>query len=763
MACVAAGVLGVIVAFVVPLPERLGQPNSAVVTWRDGMPAHVFLAPDDRWRVAVEVEEIDPNYIKALLALEDQRFWWHPGVDPVAIARASWSNLSAGKVVSGASTLTMQLVRMVEPRPRTLWSKGIEALRAMQLEVRMSKPEILGHYLRFVPYGRNIEGVDAAALTYFGHRSDALSAHEIATLLAVPQAPNTRYPSFRNKGRLKTGRDAVAKELITLGALAGDELGALGKVEAMEVPAELHPFPREIPHAAIWLRGKFPGRERLETTLDAQMTRAAVRLLEEGKGMLWEDRIFNGSVVVTDHAKQEVRVLVGNVDFFDGQHAGQLPGFTIARSTGSLLKPLLLGLAIDQGIAHPDMLLPDVPVVRGRWHPQNFTGTFEGLVSVRDALSRSLNIPFVLMAEHLGTPNLTHALHKAGFAHLSKDPEHDGLGVVIGGVEATPLEIAGLYGAMAHGGRFGQPILLKDLKKESPIPLISPASAHLVQQTLMERSRPDRPWRESDGSKQIAWKTGTSNDHRDAWSAGSVGDLTAVIWLGNFSAVPSLALVGQRRASPFMFDLFEDISPLRTRDPLPAPKDLVSVSVCTFSGMRPTTSCPHTREVMAPKASVAMEECPYHDTVEVEAHTGMRVHSSCRAGRVTKMQSVMSFDPLVAKHLNTSGQAELMPPWAKGCEPLGAEGGGKLRVTQPRQGDIVLLIPGLRTSEQKVPFRVQAGPNSGELHWFLDGAFLGSTPPEEAYWWVPTEGTHELVVMNTAGDSVKRAFEVQGR
>jgi len=326
-------------AWWVPLPERLTAPHSVVIEYRDGTPAHVFLAPDERWRIPLRPQAIDPAYLRALLALEDKRFSWHPGVDPLAVARAVVSNVTKGRRVSGASTLTMQLVRVLEPRPRTLWSKIIESFRAVQLELRLSKDDILAAYLQFVPYGRNVEGVEAASLAYFGHSATHLSPAEIATLLAVPQNPNRRFPTPENAARLKAARDEVARRLLEdlalpLGpaeAKASSE-AVLAEIRNTSVPRGLTPFPREAPHAALWLRAQRGDLARLRTTLDAGTQRLAERLLRDAAGEFATKGIHNGSAVVVDHERAELLALVGSFDFFDTRHGGQITGFDTPRS-----------------------------------------------------------------------------------------------------------------------------------------------------------------------------------------------------------------------------------------------------------------------------------------------------------------------------------------------------------------------------------------------------------------------------------------------
>ena len=767
LGCAALALMALVAAWIIPLPERLATRDSLVVQWRDGKPAHVFLSQDDMWRVRIGAQEVDARYVDALIALEDQRFWHHPGVDAIAIARALRSNISHGEVVSGASTLTMQLVRVLEPRPRTLSSKIIEALRAMQLELRLSKPEILEHYLRFAPYGRNIEGVDAAALAYFGHRATALSNAEIATLLAVPQAPNRRYPSERNAERLRQGRDAIARELLGVGAL---ELGegdhkitpeqALAQVLAQQPPLLLSPFPRELPHLAVWLKQRHEDALHLTTTLDEGTQRVAERLMRERHSEYETRGIHNGAVVITDHASMEVRALVGNFDFHDERHAGQIAGFSTPRSTGSLLKPVIMAMAMDRALVHPKMLVRDVPIERGAWTPTNFDDTFNGLVTLEDALARSLNIPFVELIEAVGQESLLETLRQSGFAHLDARPGHYGLGIAVGGVEATPLEVSALYGMLANKG---EARALRWLKKDEsvqdspPRRLLGAGSAWLALQAMAQRERPDITY-DANTQRDIHWKTGTSNNYRDAWSAGIAGELVAVAWLGNFSNASSPELIGSRAAAPLMFDLIQALVP-HDAPGLERPEDaLKTMRVCALSGMRPGPACEHTHSVDVPTASVPMSVCPYHEHIQVDVESGEAVRASCRAGHEVKQLTVATFPADVARWMGASDRARAArPEWAPGCSPPASEHAPQLRL--PRRRHSVMLIPGIPSQSQRVPFEAMSAVK-GELSWFVDGEFIGSTATLEKIWWEPVEGEHEVVVMDATGRASRRDLVV---
>ncbi|HWU85952.1 MAG TPA: transglycosylase domain-containing protein, partial [Kofleriaceae bacterium] len=406
---------GIGLAFAVPLPERPAVP-SVVVEYRDGRPAFVFLSPDDKWRLPVDLGRVDPTLVEALVALEDKRFFRHDGIDAIAIARAAFTNLAAGRRVSGGSTLTMQLARLLEPRPRTVPSKLLDMFRAVQLDLRLGKREILEAYLARTPYGGNVEGIESAAWSYFGHGAAHLTPLEIATLLAVPQGPTRYAPRPANAARLRARRDAILGKLVRAGVFSGaDAASALEEVAAVPPPERLRRMPREAPHAAFVLRARHPGETAIRSTLDPGAQALAEREVALRAAELESKGIHGGAVVVVDHRTREVVALVGSLSFFAGaQHGGQIAMFARPRSPGSTLKPFLYALAIDRGLALPGYLVADVPAQYGTYRPRNFDGDYAGLVTLRDALGRSLNLPFVELLQQYGVERFLGDLGRMG-------------------------------------------------------------------------------------------------------------------------------------------------------------------------------------------------------------------------------------------------------------------------------------------------------------------------------------------------------------
>jgi penicillin-binding protein 1C len=752
----------VALAYIVPLPDR-DTGWSVVIEYRDGKPAYVFLSPDDKWRLQTELDRLDPQFVDALVALEDKRFWTHHGVDPVAVVRAAWLDLAKGRRVSGGSTLSMQLARLLEPRPRTFANKLIDMFRAVQLDLRLDKREILEEYLSRTPYGENIEGIEAASWSYFGHGPRRLTALEIATLLAVPQGPVRFAPSKDNADRLRARRDAILDKLITAGVFDRiDAIAAEADAKMTAPPDHLRPMPREAGHAAVWLRARHPAELRIRSTLDAGAQALVERQVQLRAAELQRHGIFGGAIVVVDHHTREVVALAGNLDFRDAHHGGQIAMFDRARSPGSALKPFLYAYAIDRGLALPDYLVPDVPGQYGTYRPRNFDGTWSGLVTLRGALARSLNLPFVDLLQQVGVEAFVGELAHAGVtAAAAAPPGQYGLSLIIGGVEVTPLELAALYATLAEDGGYAPlRFTTRDLPR-TPASMFGRGAAYLTKQALSLKDRPDFPRRRDVAGvpPEIHWKTGTSFGFRDAWAAGSGPAYTAVVWTGNVDHAPSAELVGSEAAGPLLFDVLEALAD-RTRTPqLPSPPDdLAYVDVCAYSGHIAGEACEHRVKVLAPIHAVPTTPCPYHHAYDVERDTGRAVTPACRRpdrGVARKSFVVLpsSVNAWLASHDRAIPEA---PVFADGCAP---DSEAPPVLLTPGEGEVVTLVPGLPAERQFVQLTTSA--HTSHVAWFIDGALIGTATASDRVFWTPTPGKHEIVVADDSGRKARRTVQVK--
>jgi penicillin-binding protein 1C len=748
-----------LLVFAVAMPER-GGGWSTVVEYRDGSPAHVFLSPDDKWRLQVSLDRVDPKLVEALVALEDKRFWSHDGVDPLAIGRAAWSNLTSGRRVSGGSTLSMQLARLLEPRPRTIPSKLVDMFRAVQLDLRLSKHEILEEYLARTPYGENVEGIESASWTYFGHGARHLTPLEIATLLAVPQGPARFAPSAANENRLRTRRDAILGKLIEAGVFPEvDAHAALAEAAVTPPPDRLQAMPRHAPHAAISLRTRYRDRDRIRSTLDAGAQALVEREVELRAPELHRKNIYSGAIVVVDHRTREVVALAGSLDFNDTLHGGQIPMFERPRSPGSTLKPFLYALAIDRGIALPGYLVADVPNQYGTYRPRNFDNDFAGLVTLRDALAKSLNLPFIDLLARLGVEHFIGELERMDVSRARAIPGTYGLSMIVGGIELTPLEVAGMYATLAEDGRY-RPLRLVDTDAiGADAPIFASGSAFLTRQALAEKDRPDFPRRRDVHGlpAEIHWKTGTSFGFRDAWAVGSGPRYTTVVWTGNVDNKSSAELVGSEAAGPLLFDILEGLAD-RARKPVPSspPADLTTIEVCAYSGHVASDACGDRRKVLARLHAVPTVPCPYHQAYEVDRETGHAVLPSCRApgrsyDRKTFVVLPSSINAWLAARNRSIPEA---PVLADGCT---APGGSPIMIT-PSEGQVVTLIPGVPAKHQSIPLAVSTRATT--VSWFVDGALVATVPASERAYWVPSPGKHDIVVSDDAGHKARRSLEV---
>ncbi len=751
-------------AFAVPLPARTA-PWSQSIEYRDGRPAHIFLAADDKWRLPVTLADVDPAFVRALTALEDRRFWHHDGVDPLAIGRAIWTDLRHGRRVSGGSTITMQLARLLEPRPRTYRSKLVELFRATQLDLRLGKREILEAYLSRTPYGGNVEGVASAAWTYFGHGPAHLTPLEIATLLAVPQGPARFAPRAANTARLRARRDAILAGLIADGVVSGaDAAMALVDAAATAPPDHLRAMPREAPHATQALRDRTPGRTRVRSTLDGGIQAIVERTVALRAPDLQRRGITSGAVVVIDHHTREVVALVGSLDWRDPAHGGQIAMFDRARSPGSTLKPLLYALAIDRGLALPGYLVSDVPTQYGTYRPNNFDGQWQGLVTLADALTRSLNLPFVDLLARFGVDRFLGELRRMGIASARTSPGVFGLSLVVGGIEVTPLELGALYATLAGDGEYRPLRLVLDPAAPAPAAtrIFGAGAAYLTRQALSLRDRPDVPHRRALTGLpvDIHWKTGTSFGFRDAWAVGSGPTYTAVVWTGNVDRTGSAELVGSEAAGPLLFDVLEALSDhARARPPSAVPDDLGEIEVCAYSGHLPGPACTDRVRVLAPLRSVPTEPCPYHHAYDVDPATGLAVLQACRVAGVAYVRTSFTILPsavvawLVAQHRAVPE----LPVFAPACSADLAI--APPEITSPVASQVVTLIAGVAPGSQRIA--LAATTRASSLSWFVDGALVATVPSSERVYWIPTPGAHVIVATDDAGHRARRTLVVR--
>ncbi|MFZ5691630.1 MAG: penicillin-binding protein 1C [Pseudomonadota bacterium] len=540
--------IGLWVRALPPLPRSVALASSVEVVDRGGRLLRPYATEEGRWRLKARFEDVDPRYLDMLIAYEDKRFRSHFGIDPVAMLRAAWQWLIHREIVSGASTITMQVARLLEPRTeRTLAAKLRQMVRAVELERAMSKDDILALYLTLAPYGGNLEGIRAASLAYFGKEPKRLTRAEAALLVALPQSPEARRPD-RSAERARLARDRVLGRIAADISIPADEIAA---ARAEPVPAQRTAMPALAPHAADQAVIAAPDLRRHELTIDARLQRA-LEILARERALSFGPEI-SVAILAVDHASGEVLARVASSDYFDHSRAGQVDLTRALRSPGSALKPFIYGLAFEDGLAHPETLIDDRPIRFGNYAPENFDLTFQGTVPVRKALQLSLNVPAVALLDRVGAARLTARLSQAGGSMVFPKGEVPGLAMGLGGVGVTLSDLTMLYAGLA---RQGMTVPLIERKSEAalarpPRHLLDPVAAWYVGNVLIGTPPPENAAR-----NRIAFKTGTSYGYRDAWAVGFDGRRTIGVWVGRPDGAPVPGILGRTAAAPILFDAF---------------------------------------------------------------------------------------------------------------------------------------------------------------------------------------------------------------
>ena len=531
-----------------PAPLGEGLAFSTLVVDREGRLLRPYTTPEGRWRLPATRESVDPRFLELLFAYEDRRFNAHHGVDPIALGRAVSQLLTNGRIVSGASTITMQVARLLEPRSeRSFVAKLKQIVRAVEIERALSKDEILALYLSLAPYGGNLEGVRAASLAYFGKEPRRLTLGEAALLVALPQSPEQRRPD-RSTEAVRHARDRVLDRVAAAGRVPADEIA---RAKQEPVPDGRKPMPMLAPHAADAVVAAAPQRSFHRLTIDATLQKNLEELARERARALGPD--ISVAILAVDNASGEVLARVASADYFDIRRAGQVDMTQAVRSPGSTLKPFIYGLGFEDGLIHPDTLIEDRPIRYGSYAPENFDLSFQGTVTVRRALQLSLNVPAVAVLDKVGASRFAARLEQAGAAFVLPPGEVPGLAMGLGGVGVKLSDLVALYVGLA---RLGTTVPINERAasgEEAPTPrrLLDPAAAWYVGNILLGTPPP-----ENAPGGRIAFKTGTSYGYRDAWSVGFDGKRTIGVWVGRADGAPVPGLVGRVAAAPIVFDAF---------------------------------------------------------------------------------------------------------------------------------------------------------------------------------------------------------------
>jgi penicillin-binding protein 1C len=543
---------------------------STTVVDRNGKLLRAYAMADGRWRLPVAAKSgVDPGYLKLLLAYEDRRFYQHGGVDPLALGRAALQLITRGHIVSGGSTITMQLARLMEPRrERSVYAKLRQVVRAIEIERQLNKDQILDLYLALAPFGGNLEGVRAASIAYFAKEPKRLSLAESALLVALPQSPETRRLD-RYPDAARAARDRVLDRMVEDGRVSAEDAA---QAKATLVPRLRKPMPILAPHSADQAIANVKDAPVIVLTLDSSLQKVFEALARDRAIALGPN--ISVAIIAVDNGSGDVLARIGSPDYFDDRRAGQVDMTRAVRSPGSTLKPFIYGLAFEDGFVHPESLIDDRPIRFGSYAPENFDMTFQGTVPVRKALQLSLNVPAIALLDRVGASRLSSRLKQAGANLVLPKDESPGLAMGLGGVGITLQDLVQLYSGLARLGNtwpLREIMIAKDGQRDS-LRLMDQVAAWQVGNVLIGTPPP-----ENGVHNRIAFKTGTSYGYRDAWSVGFDGRITIGVWVGRPDGAPVPGLVGRTAAAPILFDAFARTGKLPAALPRP-PKGAVVVA-----------------------------------------------------------------------------------------------------------------------------------------------------------------------------------------
>ncbi len=706
-----------------PLPNQSNR-QALLIVARDGTPLRAFADDAHVWRHPVTLAEVSPLYIETLLAYEDRWFSWHPGVNPVALLRAGWQWLWHGRVVSGGSTLTMQVARVLEPMPRSLAGKLFQVIRALQLEWRFSKDEILTLYLNYAPMGGVLEGVEAASRVYLGKAAKRLSHADAALLTVLPQAPSRLRPD-RHAARARLARDKVLQRMV--GQWRTQDIR-----DALQEPvlAQTLRDPLLAPLLAERLRKEAQGHQRLDTTIDAQFQNSVELLLTSRLSQL-PARVSMAALVM-DNATLEVRAYAGSADFSDSERFAHVDMVRASRSPGSTLKPFLYGLALDEGLIHSESLLADVPQSFSGYQPGNFQQSFHGRVSVSEALTKSLNVPAVEVLERLEPKRFVAALRRGGLKLDLPQAEAPNLSVILGGAGTSLEQLVGAYATFAREGLSGVPRYIPQAAKVEQR-MMSPGAAYIIRDILESGDPMGRATEQGPGLRRgLAWKTGTSFGFRDAWSVGVSDRYTVGVWVGRPDGTPNPGFFGANIAAPLLVDIFAAID---TQAPAPrlAPATVTQANICwplgTVFRAETSTLCHEQRSAWIlngtapPTFPDRLRGGEPRYRFEIDSASGLRVNADCSSKTRQWAEAARwpaALEPWLSTDLRRKAQA---PDWHQACAKT-VEPEAGLRIVGVAPGEIIR-----RTQGGQAPLiKLEARGQTDKVYWLFNGQRVAHQP-----------------------------------
>ncbi|MEP6930159.1 MAG: penicillin-binding protein 1C [Flavobacterium sp.] len=752
------------------LPQTLfKEPYSTVIESSEGELLGAKIASDGQWRFPAQ-DSVPDKFKKCIVYFEDEYFYKHPGFNPVAMVNAIKQNRKAGKVVRGGSTLTQQVIRLSRKgKSRTYFEKFIEVILATRLELGYSKNEILELYAAHAPFGGNVVGLEMAAWRYFGVQSNQLSWAESATLAVLPNAPSLIYPG-KNQIKLLEKRNRLLLKL--------NQEGIIDKqTYELSIDEPLPQKPYNLPQIAPHLLERVAKEEegtRVKTTLDFTLQNRVNQIAKYYYNQYRQNEVSNLAILVIDVQNRNVISYVGNSPT-DGDHQKDVDIIDAPRSTGSILKPLLYAAMLDDGELLPNTLVADVPTQIAGYTPQNFNLTFDGAVPAHRALSRSLNIPAVLMLQDFGVNKFYEELQKFQLKDIDKSPDHYGLSLILGGAESNLWDLCRTYSNLSstvnyfnksHGKyrtkEFTELNYKNDFQPDfgsesEQKNILGAGSIWLTYNAMEEVNRPegDEAWKFYDSSLKIAWKTGTSFGNRDAWAIGTNSRYVVGVWVGNATGEGRPTLTGVTSAAPILFDVF-NLLPRQRWFGIPY-EDLNEVEVCSLSGHLAKESCPKIKQWVTKKGKTTTV-CPYHKTVHLDQTGQFQVNSSCESvgNIVTKNWFVLP--PVMAWYYKSKHIEYLpLPPFKENC--LGTQT-VSMDFIYPKTNSKIYLTKDFNSEVQPVIFKVAYSQREKQLFWYVDHVYKGVTKVFHEKPIIMSAGFHYVTVVDESGNEISRKVEI---
>lgn len=766
-----------LIGYLFCLPKKLfDAPFSTVIEDRTGRLLSARIATDGQWRFP-EPDSLPEKYVRALIAFEDRRFFYHPGFDPLAFGRAVVQNLRSRRIVSGGSTLNMQVIRLSRKgKSRNIPEKIVEIVLATRLELRYSKKRILHFYAAHAPFGGNVVGIEAAAWRYFGKPPHFLSWAEAALLAILPNSPALIHPG-RNRKALLLKRNRLLNKLYQTGEIDAISLDLALSEQLPDAPL---PLPGLAPHLLQRVAATMPG-QRIRTSINADLQQKAIEVSARNHLVLKFNQIHNLAALIVHIPTGKVLAYIGNAPNAGSTNGQDVDIVTAPRSTGSILKPILYALAVQDGTILPSSLLPDVPMNINGYHPENFQRDYDGVVPADKALSRSLNVPFVNLLKQYGVGRFHYQLQKLGLTTITKRPDHYGLTLVLGGAEATLWDLGGVYSAMARtlltfnnqDSRYRKndfrplDFQLPRQASEVPDPLLQKApffdagTLWHTFQAMQELGRPETEgdWQYFSSSRRIAWKTGTSFGFRDAWAIGLTPEYLVATWVGNADGVGRPDLIGTRVAAPFMFELF---GLLPASGWFQKPYDALKESpVCRESGWPAGRLCP-ADTIFLPKKNALAPACRFHTLIHLDPERTFQVSASCQPAESILHESRFVLPTLEEFYFRKKHpEYQPLPPLRADCAQDAVQYGGphnQMHLIYPSPNARIYIPKDLDGTLSATVFKLAHRNPDMRVFWHLDNIYLGSTQTFHHFEFRPTPGHHLLTLVDAAGNQLEQSF-----